>query len=261
MNTSSAPVLWTRWTAHSTKAQLQRRKRSRAITSGCRVSCSSWKCPLFHPCSGTSQSAWLSRKSNGHQTALQLQSSRRRGCLPWPRSKLDKTVSRPFQLRNLKDLACWLCIHLRNVSLAAWLFGINIWKCFISNPVLKCSCGSACFRLLHVIDLLCPYGQGGKVGLFGGAGVGKTVIIMEMINKITGAFPEICSLFLRLCCGVLVVFVVSCDVWCDQDGVRCVTLKSTFSLTHCLIAYQLRVISFVFALFSATCSCLYETTE
>jgi len=32
--------------------------------------------------------------------------------------------------------------------------------------------------------LLCPYGKGGKVGLFGGAGVGKTVIIMEMINNI-----------------------------------------------------------------------------
>ena len=37
---------------------------------------------------------------------------------------------------------------------------------------------------IKVIDLLCPYSKGGKVGLFGGAGVGKTVIIMELINNI-----------------------------------------------------------------------------
>jgi len=37
---------------------------------------------------------------------------------------------------------------------------------------------------IKVIDLLTPYSKGGKVGLFGGAGVGKTVIIMELINNI-----------------------------------------------------------------------------
>ncbi|OGS24785.1 MAG: F0F1 ATP synthase subunit beta, partial [Elusimicrobia bacterium RIFOXYB2_FULL_48_7] len=37
---------------------------------------------------------------------------------------------------------------------------------------------------IKVIDLLCPYRKGGKVGLFGGAGVGKTVIIMELIHNI-----------------------------------------------------------------------------
>jgi F-type H+/Na+-transporting ATPase subunit beta len=37
---------------------------------------------------------------------------------------------------------------------------------------------------IKVIDLLEPYVQGGKIGLFGGAGVGKTVIIMEMINRV-----------------------------------------------------------------------------
>ena len=37
---------------------------------------------------------------------------------------------------------------------------------------------------IKVIDLICPYTRGGKVGLFGGAGVGKTVIIMELINNI-----------------------------------------------------------------------------
>ncbi len=37
---------------------------------------------------------------------------------------------------------------------------------------------------IKVIDLLCPYLKGGKVGLFGGAGVGKTVLIQELINNI-----------------------------------------------------------------------------
>ena len=37
---------------------------------------------------------------------------------------------------------------------------------------------------IKVIDLLEPYVQGGKIGLFGGAGVGKTVLIMEMINRV-----------------------------------------------------------------------------
>src|SRR5436190_7809315 len=37
---------------------------------------------------------------------------------------------------------------------------------------------------IKVIDLLEPYLQGGKIGLFGGAGVGKTVLIMELINNI-----------------------------------------------------------------------------
>ena len=37
---------------------------------------------------------------------------------------------------------------------------------------------------IKVIDLLEPYVQGGKIGLFGGAGVGKTIIILEMINRV-----------------------------------------------------------------------------
>ena len=40
------------------------------------------------------------------------------------------------------------------------------------------------FTGIKVIDLLEPYSKGGKIGLFGGAGVGKTVIIMELINNI-----------------------------------------------------------------------------
>lgn len=41
---------------------------------------------------------------------------------------------------------------------------------------------------IKVIDLLCPYLKGGKIGLFGGAGVGKTVLIMELINNIAKAY-------------------------------------------------------------------------
>ena len=37
---------------------------------------------------------------------------------------------------------------------------------------------------IKVIDLICPYAKGGKIGLFGGAGVGKTILIMELINNI-----------------------------------------------------------------------------
>ena len=40
---------------------------------------------------------------------------------------------------------------------------------------------------IKVVDLLAPYRKGGKIGLFGGAGVGKTVIIMELINNVAKA--------------------------------------------------------------------------
>lgn len=44
---------------------------------------------------------------------------------------------------------------------------------------------------IKVIDLLEPYSKGGKIGLFGGAGVGKTVLIMELINNIAKAYEGI----------------------------------------------------------------------
>jgi F-type H+-transporting ATPase subunit beta len=40
---------------------------------------------------------------------------------------------------------------------------------------------------IKVIDLICPFAKGGKIGLFGGAGVGKTVTMMELINNIASA--------------------------------------------------------------------------
>jgi F0F1-type ATP synthase beta subunit len=38
------------------------------------------------------------------------------------------------------------------------------------------------FEGIKVVDLLCPFAKGGKIGLFGGAGVGKTVLIQELIR-------------------------------------------------------------------------------
>jgi len=49
---------------------------------------------------------------------------------------------------------------------------------------------------IKVIDLLCPYPKGGKVGLFGGAGVGKSVIVMELIHNIAtehGGYSVFCG--------------------------------------------------------------------
>ncbi|KAA8497301.1 ATP synthase subunit beta, mitochondrial [Porphyridium purpureum] len=49
---------------------------------------------------------------------------------------------------------------------------------------------------IKVVDLLAPYARGGKIGLFGGAGVGKTVFIMELINNIAkkhGGFSVFCG--------------------------------------------------------------------
>ena len=44
------------------------------------------------------------------------------------------------------------------------------------------------FTGIKVIDLIEPYSKGGKIGLFGGAGVGKTVVILELINNIAKAY-------------------------------------------------------------------------
>ena len=44
---------------------------------------------------------------------------------------------------------------------------------------------------VKVIDLICPFAKGGKVGLFGGAGVGKTVTMLELINNIANTRPSV----------------------------------------------------------------------
>ena len=45
---------------------------------------------------------------------------------------------------------------------------------------------------IKVIDLVCPFAKGGKVGFFGGAGVGKTVNMMELINNIATEHSRLC---------------------------------------------------------------------
>ena len=50
---------------------------------------------------------------------------------------------------------------------------------------------------IKVVDLLAPYARGGKIGLFGGAGVGKTVLIQELINNVAkahGGFSIFCGI-------------------------------------------------------------------
>ncbi len=54
------------------------------------------------------------------------------------------------------------------------------------------ACIAAFCDTTQVVDLLAPYQRGGKIGLFGGAGVGKTVLIMELINNIAKAHGEQC---------------------------------------------------------------------
>ena len=53
---------------------------------------------------------------------------------------------------------------------------------------------------IKVIDLLEPYSKGGKIGLFGGAGVGKTVLIQELINNIAKKQPGF-PIHGRICCN------------------------------------------------------------
>jgi F-type H+-transporting ATPase subunit beta len=55
---------------------------------------------------------------------------------------------------------------------------------------------------IKVVDLLAPYARGGKIGLFGGAGVGKTVLIQELINNVAkahGGFSIFCGMFFLRC--------------------------------------------------------------
>lgn len=66
---------------------------------------------------------------------------------------------------------------------------------------------------LQVVDLLAPYQRGGKIGLFGGAGVGKTVLIMELINNVAKAHGRIlCVTDNRVShCGRKFLLVYMCD--------------------------------------------------
>jgi F-type H+-transporting ATPase subunit beta len=62
---------------------------------------------------------------------------------------------------------------------------------------------------IKVIDLLAPYRKGGKIGLFGGAGVGKTVLIQELINNVAKAHGGV---------SVLVKGTTSCSKWPSRSS-------------------------------------------
>jgi len=89
------------------------------------------------------------------------------------------------------------------------------------------------FTGIKVIDLIEPYAKGGKIGLFGGAGVGKTVLIQELINNIAKGHGGL-SVFagvgertregndlLRemLESGIIKYVTISCTLWKMEDGI------------------------------------------
>src|SRR5690606_31758011 len=57
----------------------------------------------------------------------------------------------------------------------------------LGRPIDEAAANALLETRVKVIDLMCPFAKGGKVGLFGGAGVGKTVNMMELINNIAKA--------------------------------------------------------------------------
>lgn len=76
-----------------------------------------------------------------------------------------------------------------------------------------------CVLNFQVVDLLAPYQRGGKIGLFGGAGVGKTVLIMELINNVAKAHGW---------------FLLDCYILSDV---------STQHISHCYLFYLCQVVS------------------
>jgi F-type H+-transporting ATPase subunit beta len=73
---------------------------------------------------------------------------------------------------------------------------------------------------IKVVDLLTPYRKGGKIGLFGGAGVGKTVVIMELIRNLAIEHGGL-SLF----AGVGERTREGCDLYCEMGGSGIITLR------------------------------------
>ena len=71
---------------------------------------------------------------------------------------------------------------------------------------------------IKVVDLLCPFAKGGKIGLFGGAGVGKTVLIQELI-RITAVEKGGFSVF----CGVGERTREGNDLWLEMTEAKYTT--------------------------------------
>ena len=100
---------------------------------------------------------------------------------------MQKTPARPSPCRSARGLSggsliCWVR-PLMNWETLNLTSATSIHR---SPPTLEeQKTANEVFETgLKVVDLLAPYAKGGKVGLFGGAGVGKTVLIMELIRNI-----------------------------------------------------------------------------
>ena len=76
---------------------------------------------------------------------------------------------------------------------------------------------------IKVVDLICPYAKGGKIGLFGGAGVGKTVLIQELIHNVATEHDG-CSVF----CGVGERTREGNDLWGEMKDSGVMTMAEYF---------------------------------
>jgi len=93
-------------------------------------------------------------------------------------------ASNTYRIRNDEELENFY----RNVPAVPYIMEEYVFGDLVSYDAIVDAEGNPIFETgIKVVDLLAPYRRGGKIGLFGGAGVGKTVLIMELINNIAKA--------------------------------------------------------------------------
>ena len=128
-------------------------------------------------CSSSSATAWCVPSPWARPTVCSA------GCRSPPpgRQSASRSARRPWD-------ASWTCSATRSTSWAP-VGAEERWAIHRAAPKLEDQAAST--EILEtgikVIDLIMPIVKGGKVGLFGGAGVGKTVTLMELINNIAKA--------------------------------------------------------------------------
>ena len=97
----------------------------------------------------------------------------------------DRAAVSRFRLEIRPWADCSTCSEIRSTEAKAWTSEEH-WCIHRDPPSFEDQ--SPVVEVLEtgikVIDLLAPYAKGGKIGLFGGAGVGKTVLIQELIRNI-----------------------------------------------------------------------------
>ena len=126
-------------------------------------------------------------------------------------SRLHPKVNAGFKMQAVHESVRALAVRLQEKPAlhVSWIYGPQGRHCTILLPSsctkvphkpshdprvkLRKRCTLTC-HCWQVVDLLAPYARGGKIGLFGGAGVGKTVLIMELINNVAKAHGAILGL-------------------------------------------------------------------